>query len=322
MATGSISIQEKQLEHFQDKLRKIRSVIGWSGSDLAELIDVTRQTVNNLETGKSQLTGVQFLAIGAAVDRAQHNAPELRSIVAAILADFPRATLKGGSAPLSLLDAWFSFFPEKFTISSPHTDALRSLDLLESITQGHMVFLSPDLLFFLDARECVEGLIAMMQEYGNAPLVPVAGLREHLSQCEDKADETVLWFNELKQQGKIRLVGRENDPPLVETLISQCIRLKKTHRLCLITRSEELADDVLALNALRSIVGYPVRAIILSGQGLFEERGYAQKKWAYAAISAPDAVSSGSNIEKKEDIPLTEDAAHIDIARLESWETL
>lgn len=161
-----------------------------------------------------------------------------------------------------------------------------------------------------------------MQEHGNAPLMPVAGLREYLSQCKDKADEAVLWFNELKQQGKIRLVGEEKDPPLVETLISHCIRLKKKYRLCLVTRSEELAADVLGLNTLRSVAGYPVRAIILSDQGLFEERGYAQQRGEYAAIKVPPAIPPGNNIEKEEDVTLTEDVAHIDIARLEGWETL
>lgn len=267
------ALQENQLKVFQDNIRKIRSVLGWSGSDLAEVIGVTRQTINNLETGKSQLTFVQYVALCAVIEKIQRNSPELRSIITAVLKNFPRSSFDGSADDLHLLDEWFSLFPNKFVPAHPNVDALKSIDLMEVLAREYKIFLSPDLLFLDEVRESIESLGATAQQYGNALIVPFLALQTIIRQQGNTVHSVTLWINEMQHEGRIRLYGQENDPPLTEMLISQFIRLKKKYKLCLITRNEDMAMDILALNNLRSFTGLPIRAATISTTGAFIEIG-------------------------------------------------
>lgn len=57
--------ESKRIENMQKHLSVIRSVAGWSAERLGQEIGVTRQTVNNLERGKSKMTKTQYLALRA-----------------------------------------------------------------------------------------------------------------------------------------------------------------------------------------------------------------------------------------------------------------
>lgn len=54
---------------FQDSLSTLRKVAGWSAEDLGNQLDVTRQTIVNLETGRIKMTKIQYLAIRMALQR-------------------------------------------------------------------------------------------------------------------------------------------------------------------------------------------------------------------------------------------------------------
>lgn len=53
------------INRFQDSLSTLRKVAGWSAENLGEILDVTRQTIVNLETGQTKMTKVQYLAFRA-----------------------------------------------------------------------------------------------------------------------------------------------------------------------------------------------------------------------------------------------------------------
>lgn len=53
----------KEIERLQDNLMLLRITANWSVQDLADKLDVTRQTVNNLEIKKTTMTKIQYLAI-------------------------------------------------------------------------------------------------------------------------------------------------------------------------------------------------------------------------------------------------------------------
>jgi len=57
--------EEALIKRMQDNLSVIRKVGGWTTSQFGEEIGVTRQTISNLEKGKSPLTKTQYLAIRA-----------------------------------------------------------------------------------------------------------------------------------------------------------------------------------------------------------------------------------------------------------------
>ena len=50
-------------ENLQKYLPLIRKAAGWTAEDLGEKIGVTKQTISNIETGKSKLSKTQYLAI-------------------------------------------------------------------------------------------------------------------------------------------------------------------------------------------------------------------------------------------------------------------
>ena len=56
------NIQEK-ISRLQFSLSTLRKVAGWSAEELARLLNVTRQTIVNLETGQTKMTQIQYIAI-------------------------------------------------------------------------------------------------------------------------------------------------------------------------------------------------------------------------------------------------------------------
>ena len=59
------SMDEELIRRLQEHLATIRKAAGWSGERLANELGVTKQTVSSLETGKTQMTKMHYLAIRA-----------------------------------------------------------------------------------------------------------------------------------------------------------------------------------------------------------------------------------------------------------------
>ena len=53
---------ESIISRFQENLETIRKVAGWTSQELADEIGVTRQTISNLESGRSKMGTVNNLA--------------------------------------------------------------------------------------------------------------------------------------------------------------------------------------------------------------------------------------------------------------------
>lgn len=59
---------EKYVEELQDILPLVRGAMGWSAEDLGERIGVKRQTIYNIEKGKTELSKTQYIAIRSVID--------------------------------------------------------------------------------------------------------------------------------------------------------------------------------------------------------------------------------------------------------------
>ena len=57
-----------QIKRLQQNLSSIRKIAGWTAEVLGEKIGVTKQTISNLENGKSPMTFTQYIAIRTALD--------------------------------------------------------------------------------------------------------------------------------------------------------------------------------------------------------------------------------------------------------------
>ena len=60
---------EKEKEILQHNLLHFRKSLNMSAQEFGELIGVTRQTINNIESGRSNLTTPQYLAILYVLDK-------------------------------------------------------------------------------------------------------------------------------------------------------------------------------------------------------------------------------------------------------------
>lgn len=57
-----MEVDKLRIERLQENLSAIRKVAGWTTERLGEEVGVTRQTISNLEKGKTPMTKTQYLA--------------------------------------------------------------------------------------------------------------------------------------------------------------------------------------------------------------------------------------------------------------------
>ncbi len=60
--------REKQIKKLQQNLSAIRKIAGWTAEQLGDKIGVTKQTISNLENGKTPMTFTQYIAIRSILD--------------------------------------------------------------------------------------------------------------------------------------------------------------------------------------------------------------------------------------------------------------
>lgn len=63
-----INAQDHDIKRLQDNLLSIRRIAGWTAEELGDKIGVTKQTISNLENGKTTMTLTQYIAIRAILD--------------------------------------------------------------------------------------------------------------------------------------------------------------------------------------------------------------------------------------------------------------
>lgn len=64
----NIENKDSQVLLLQQNLAAIRKIAGWTAERLANRIGVTKQTISNLETGKTPMNLTQYIAIRAILD--------------------------------------------------------------------------------------------------------------------------------------------------------------------------------------------------------------------------------------------------------------
>lgn len=60
--------QDPEIKKLQDNLMLIRNSGGWSAEEFGNMIGVTKQTIRNLEIGKTDMSKTQYIAIRAILD--------------------------------------------------------------------------------------------------------------------------------------------------------------------------------------------------------------------------------------------------------------
>lgn len=60
--------EKNEIQRLQDVLPLIRRTVGWSAEEFGEKLGLTRQTINNLEIKKTDMSKVQYIAIRSILD--------------------------------------------------------------------------------------------------------------------------------------------------------------------------------------------------------------------------------------------------------------
>ena len=75
----------EEIERMQKYLLLIRRAVGWTAEEFGDKIGVTRQTINNLESGRNKLNKTQYIAIRAVLDAEIARSPDDTQMLAALL---------------------------------------------------------------------------------------------------------------------------------------------------------------------------------------------------------------------------------------------
>ena len=66
----------EEIIRMQENLLLIRRTVGWTAEEFGEKIGVTRQTINNIESGRNKLTKTQYIAMRSVLDAEMIQKPE------------------------------------------------------------------------------------------------------------------------------------------------------------------------------------------------------------------------------------------------------
>lgn len=69
------------IENMQAKFKEIRLVFGISVTKFADMLGVTRQTIYNIESGKTKMTTVQYLAMRALISDLLESYPDKKKMM-------------------------------------------------------------------------------------------------------------------------------------------------------------------------------------------------------------------------------------------------
>lgn len=69
-----------QINRLQENLPAIRKIAGWRAVDLGALLGVTKQSISNLETQKSKITLMQYVAIRHMIDYQIQKQPDNKAL--------------------------------------------------------------------------------------------------------------------------------------------------------------------------------------------------------------------------------------------------
>lgn len=77
-----------EMDRLRENLFLIRSSLGWSSEDLGEYVGLSRQTINNLEKGATEITKTQYYAIRFVLTMEMADSPNDTDILKTILEMF------------------------------------------------------------------------------------------------------------------------------------------------------------------------------------------------------------------------------------------
>lgn len=253
-------LRQRMIETMQASLKQIRQVLGFGVQEFADLMGLTRQTVNNLETQKKRMSSIQYIAVCAIIDNYITDKPELLPILSTILCSNENdrrsnvfETIEKGS----LLKKWFLCFPDEskmFGLLLNSTSVISSGDF-NNIAESYRIFLDQTVLFEEGFSDIIQVFALALKNSGNKFIIPlkvIEAIQHQMMSSEINdvrvAQKGMKLLMGLQNEDLVDIRGEKNDGNVINTFVSVFSKFKSVYRLALITCNPKLAKQIEALN--------------------------------------------------------------------------
>lgn len=205
-------LRQKMIDTMQVSMKQIRQVLGLGVQEFGDLIGLTRQSINNLETQKNKMSAIQYIAVCAVIDNYVKDKPELLPILSTVLCSNEDVntinifeTIESGS----LLKKWFMCFPDEskiFGFSSDMTSAIANEDF-NNIAEKYRIFLDQTVLFDDNFANAIQPLALALKNSGNKFIIPLKVIEaiQHQLMSPNESDVS------LAKNGMKLLMGMQNE---------------------------------------------------------------------------------------------------------------
>lgn len=257
-------LRTSMISNMQSSIKFIRPLLGLSVQEMAELMGVTRQTINNLESNKSSMSVTQYIAICAVIDnKCKDNYEVLRAINAIIRANStPNIDINELYDGL-FLEKWFSTFPNYELLKSDEIYGWDMLDkaLLEKLATNYKIFINYDSLMLPDSEIFFKRFSKVLQNCQSKMIIPlrvIERLQNLAKEDDDKlsiqAKHAIKCIVQMQSDEVIQIRGEESDLENPNDLFIDLFeKYNGEYNLALITQSKCLAHTVLNIERCDSL---------------------------------------------------------------------
>lgn len=314
-------LRQKMIDIMQASLKQIRQVLGFGVQEFGDLMGLTRQTINNLETQKNKMSSIQYIAVCAVIDNYVKDKPELLHVLSTILCsneDGNAINIFSNIENGSLLKKWFMCFPDEskiFGFLSDTTSVLVNEDF-NDIAENYRVFLDQTVLFEDDFSNAIQPLALSLKKSGNKFIIPLKVIEAIQHQLMSSNENDVyLAKNGMKllmgmqNENLVDIRGEKSDVNIISTFVSVFAKFKCVNRLAIITCDANLAEQILALNN-DAIGGFNILVLKYSKDNGFQK--WEQEDLFDEKIEQSILMNNNAEIETKDS----------SIVGLEGWETI
>lgn len=274
-------MRRQMIATLQQSLRQIRQMLQFGVQEFADIVGLTRQTINNLESQKNTMSPIQYVAICAVIDHCLRDKPEQMPILSGILCSNDKSgskifeTIESGS----MLRKWFLCFPDEARVTgfSHVAGADVSFDDFEQIADSYKVFFDETPLYVEGFSDALDVMMAAMKRNGNQfifPLRVVENIQRRMLNSDGEmvmvAQGAMNCLLKLQAEDLMRVRGSKDDGLLEDTLMMVFSKYKCVNRIALITQDRILAKNILSLNN-DNVGGFQILALYYKpGKGVFK----------------------------------------------------
>lgn len=271
--------RQVMIENFQISLRAIRTLMGYSALELAEYIGVTRQTINNLETGKAKMSPTQYISIAAVVDNYILSNGEMFNAIETIIDGNGKKQNQNydtSFSNLSLLKRWFACFNDSADLNVvilTYKNEEEYGSFLKRLAVRYKIFVDSDVLLESQLGD-FSNLISDYLVAENAKLIiPMRAIEQIQEMMQDisiseKAVKALKQVNALQQKNIVQIRGEDSDSNIHDTILTVFAKFRSLHRLCLVTQNKFFAHEVKQLNQNSEKQGFDILVGYIDENGM------------------------------------------------------